>query len=44
MFGESGGSTREPEQDVDRRTEVFERTLLPERCAQLGPAANRFII
>jgi hypothetical protein len=43
MFGEPSGSIREPEQDADRRVEVFERTLLPERCAQLGSAAGRFI-
>jgi len=32
---------RKPEQDVDRGTEIPKRTLLPERCTNLGLTDTR---
>lgn len=36
MFGESCGRSGKSKQDLNRGTEIFERTLLPEGLAQLA--------
>lgn len=44
MSGESCGRSGESEQDLNRGTEVFEGTLLPEGLAQLACRHARFCV